>query len=162
MVAALENNVPIAPALSGDPLKALWQQLGLPENDALMKLTADFLTSQFGSQSDDSQQQRKKEVRLRQRFMQLQRENSLLEEQNDLCAAALGACSCWGTDDSCKRCAGQGIPGYFIPDEEAFGYLLLPLFDSRGDLILGLLKNLRQCQPDLAHSEKANHTMWRR
>jgi hypothetical protein len=35
-----------------------------------------------------------------------------LWEANSHVSAALGACVCWGTDGRCRRCGGQGRPGW--------------------------------------------------
>ena len=50
-----------------------------------------------------------------------------LRERCVLLARALGACStCWGTDQSCELCHGDGLPGYGPPDEDLFHEFVAP------------------------------------
>jgi hypothetical protein len=52
---------------------------------------------------------------------------NVLQQRNDLLAAALGACcSCWGQDPQCRLCRGRGRPGFAIPDEQLFREFVLP------------------------------------
>jgi hypothetical protein len=58
---------------------------------------------------------------------ELQQENQVLHERLALLAEALGACPhCWGEDNSCRICYGQGTPGSFIPNREVFAAYVLP------------------------------------
>lgn len=46
---------------------------------------------------------------------------------NDTLAAALGACRyCWGGDDECSACSGEGTPGSSDPDPTLFKQFVLP------------------------------------
>jgi hypothetical protein len=50
-----------------------------------------------------------------------------LRRQNELLAAALGACErCWGSQSECPRCGGDGSPGSRRPDERVFEELVRP------------------------------------
>jgi hypothetical protein len=50
-----------------------------------------------------------------------------LREVNDATAAALGACRvCWGGDEICPVCAGQGRPGASLPDRRLYNELVEP------------------------------------
>jgi|HubBroStandDraft_6_1064221.scaffolds.fasta_scaffold577569_1 hypothetical protein len=66
-------------------------------------------------------------VQLRERLQWAQNEVSALRDREDILAEALGACClCWGEDNQCRACRGRGRPGFAMPDEEAFGELVLP------------------------------------
>lgn len=52
-------------------------------------------------------------------------------DQEVLLAAALGACDCWGLDDACDLCAGEGGPGWADPDEELYEELVAPAVRRR-------------------------------
>ena len=57
----------------------------------------------------------------------LQQELEDLRVANDMFAAAVGACPyCWGGDDECIECAGEGIPGSLPPDLELFNEFVAP------------------------------------
>lgn len=45
--------------------------------------------------------------------------NALID-RNDALAAALGACECWGEDEDCEICRGEGRPGWTLPDRRLF------------------------------------------
>jgi len=50
-----------------------------------------------------------------------------LREVNDTLSSALGACSrCWGGDENCRACGGDGAPGSALPDQRLFNELILP------------------------------------
>lgn len=50
-----------------------------------------------------------------------------LRTVNDTVAAALGACAvCWGGDDECEECFGDGQAGSAVPDRELFEELVVP------------------------------------
>jgi hypothetical protein len=55
--------------------------------------------------------------------------NDLADALDDLdeLAKALGACdACWGRDNRCPICRGDGIAGYFKPDKALFNQMILP------------------------------------
>ena len=49
-----------------------------------------------------------------------------LAERNSALAAALGACDCWGEQDFCDVCHGNGRPGWMLPDRRLFSYFVRP------------------------------------
>jgi hypothetical protein len=55
--------------------------------------------------------------------------NSALEEQNLVLAAALGACSCWGSDPDCALCAGHGCAAWMPPDPTLYDTYVAPAAD---------------------------------
>ena len=60
----------------------------------------------------------------------LQQVNEGLSAHTEMLACALGACpKCWGGDPDCTRCAGEGRPGFFLPDELCFQRYVLPVID---------------------------------
>lgn len=65
--------------------------------------------------------------RLGQEIQQLEGGFQFFLEINDNLAAATGACSeCWGLIETCQACQGDGAPGAFVPDMEAFNHFILP------------------------------------
>ena len=54
--------------------------------------------------------------------------NEALAAHTEMLACALGACpECFGMDPDCTRCAGEGRPGFFLPDELCFQRYVLPV-----------------------------------
>ncbi len=49
-----------------------------------------------------------------------------LLDRNLVLAAALGACDCWGEDDACPTCGGDGSAGWVPPDPELFDEYVAP------------------------------------
>ncbi|MEL6257184.1 MAG: hypothetical protein AAFR87_34635 [Bacteroidota bacterium] len=49
-----------------------------------------------------------------------------LLEKNEMLAAALGACHCWGEQEGCPDCGGEGLAGWKAPDIQLYRYLVLP------------------------------------
>ena len=49
-----------------------------------------------------------------------------LAQRDGKLAAALGACSCWGENNQCEFCDGEGAPGWTTPDRDLFADLILP------------------------------------
>lgn len=45
-------------------------------------------------------------------------------------SSAVGACECWGEDDGCEACQGQGGPGWQPKEEETFALMIAPALDS--------------------------------
>ena len=52
-----------------------------------------------------------------------------LREHNLVVAAALGACECWGLEDECPQCFGDGRSGWLPPDHQLFDEYVRPAFD---------------------------------
>jgi hypothetical protein len=49
-----------------------------------------------------------------------------LLHRNRVMARALGACECWGEDPYCPICAGDGLPGWRVPDERHYSRHIRP------------------------------------
>lgn len=55
------------------------------------------------------------------------RELQELRQRQDVLAAALGACKfCFGNDLVCRICAGEGQPGWRMPDAQLFPKIIVP------------------------------------
>ena len=66
-------------------------------------------------------------------MQRLQEELADLREVNDTWAAATGSCKlCFGGDDACDVCHGQGGPGWRTVHPELFEALILPIFQRGG------------------------------
>lgn len=120
-------------------LEALLKQLGQGNGEPWVQIVADLL----GKMTQNDQPDVKRQLsRLGKTVRRLKRERDLLIERNRTIAFGLGACECWGTDRDCLRCSGLGVPGYFIPEEREFVELVLPLLQSRLELVSSYLKEL--------------------
>jgi hypothetical protein len=76
--------------------------------------------------------------RVRTRVSEMRDELVRLRERVARFAAAVGACAaCWGEDDSCASCGGEGAAGWLDPDPMQFTELVAPavtrLADTNGD-----------------------------
>lgn len=61
-------------------------------------------------------------------FMEMEAELAELRERNDELAAALGCCYiCFGEDEACPVCRGNGYPGAKQPDKMLFKRYVLPV-----------------------------------
>ena len=70
--------------------------------------------------------------RVRARLRELRDELRELRQRNDVLAAALGACAlCWGDDEDCGDCGGEGMPGWQEPDPTLFRELVTPAAERR-------------------------------
>jgi hypothetical protein len=49
-----------------------------------------------------------------------------LVDRDNLLAAALGACVCWGQRAECPICNGAGTPGWALPDEQLYTVYVRP------------------------------------
>ncbi len=49
---------------------------------------------------------------------------------NTVFSSAVGACECWGEDNNCEHCHGNGNPGYFQVDESAFQQYVMPCMEQ--------------------------------
>lgn len=60
----------------------------------------------------------------------LARQNDALRAMLHDIGDALGACgACFGTDETCPDCDGDGAPGTWPPRRDAFEFFLRPVFD---------------------------------
>ena len=65
--------------------------------------------------------------RVRDRVQEMRAELITLRERCEHLADALGACArCWGTEDDCDECGGEGAPGWREPDPQLFRELVEP------------------------------------
>lgn len=72
-------------------------------------------------------------TRLRRLLAQSARHIDMLEDRAASFALAVGACpECFGADDACEICRGDGGPGRSAPDREAFRFFVLPVLDRLG------------------------------
>jgi hypothetical protein len=53
-------------------------------------------------------------------------EDPVPADRNQVVAAALGACPCWGQDPDCRLCAGAGAPGWVMPHRDLFAHYVDP------------------------------------
>lgn len=71
--------------------------------------------------------QRDRVRRVRDRVQEMRAELITLRERCGYLADALGACArCWGSDDDCDECGGEGAPGSREPNPELFRELVEP------------------------------------
>ena len=68
-----------------------------------------------------------KVVQLKKHKAQLLQYLDYFIEVNACFAGAVGACECWGDDPDCEKCRGQGKPGSFAIQEQAFQYYIDPV-----------------------------------
>jgi len=105
----------------------LLDQLGI--SDPRLRMIAEFMRNQSPAQAENVavEERRARLKRVMARYEQLKHENMLLIERNDILAAALGACpDCWGEDQDCETCGGDGAAGAYAPDKDAFVEYVLP------------------------------------
>lgn len=135
----------------GDLLRSLIEQrIG---QDPRLRLFASLLArrdAQAAEQAPAAAVSRsQREARRRETIAELTQELMALRRLNDIFAAALGACRlCWGRDDQCQRCDGQGVIGYFMPDSGLFQQWIEPAMArlSRGPARSQAIPNEeRQC-----------------
>ena len=114
----------------------LIEQMG--SQNPKMQMLAKLLKEQQAVQSQSTKPASKKLVeiikkkeklvrKLKARNHQLMGYMEYLIERNDLLASAVGACpDCWGDDESCNACGGQGRPGAMNVHRDAFNYYIKP------------------------------------
>ncbi len=72
-------------------------------------------------------EQTRRLARLRRKLKILSQETVWLQDLNEALAAALGACPlCWGEDEDCDECDGDGVSGWDEPDAELFAEFVAP------------------------------------
>jgi hypothetical protein len=134
--------------MASPEVAALMDRLG--QADPSMQLVMQLLA---GAQAkDDPERDAAREAerearreRARARLGRLRDEHALLSARNDLVAAALGACPCFGEDADCRFCRGRGAPGSLPPDPAAFADLVEPAVRR-----LGLATPPSQTRPEEA------------
>ena len=58
---------------------------------------------------------------------------NFLVDVNTSVSSAVGACECWGEDNTCKNCHGKGRPGYFEVNPGAFRDYVMPCLEQVAD-----------------------------
>lgn len=65
---------------------------------------------------------------MRRENLRLREVNAGLLAHSELLAGAVGACpECWGEDQDCALCEGDGAPGAFLPEQESFEEFVRPV-----------------------------------
>jgi hypothetical protein len=77
-----------------------------------------------------------------------------LEEQNLVLAAALGACTCWGSDPECAVCAGHGCAAWMPPDPTLYDVYIAPAADQMSDPRASAGAGARPGAPEPSTSEE--------
>lgn len=124
-------------------MEALMQQMAAdnPKLQTLLTLMQQQQAdSDSNAQSPDSEElvyyesgKIKKQARL---IKRLHTELSIAESLIEDLAAGLGACpTCWGHDDQCEECDGEGKPGAFKIDKKSFQTYVLPVIRKNPNLI---------------------------
>ena len=71
-------------------------------------------------------------AKLIQHIRRLQSSHEAMQARLDALAEALGACYCWGEDETCRGCHGKGVPGALPADPDRFDEFVLPLLIRTG------------------------------
>lgn len=122
------------------PLISMLEMMGMNDNPRL-QMIAEMVQKQNAAQLEASMAEEEKKFRRRKLLgrlrkivdenEQLRYENRILMDRIEILAYALGACpECWGDDGQCEVCKGQGRPGRYIPEKEAFDQYVLPVLKS--------------------------------
>lgn len=110
--------------LSGEQLALLQAIMEVSSPPAEPEVAAELIDAEEAERTSASS------VRVRssaERAAEWKRELADLRTVNDTLARALGACAfCWGGDDMCERCAGEGTPGAYPPHPQLFRRLVAP------------------------------------
>lgn len=120
-------------------LTGLLEQIGNsdPQLQQKLQLISTLMNNNNSASENEEELDQRRRIRARKKLQRLYREYEILKERNEDLAAALGACPhCWGENSRCKICHGEGSPGYFTVDEEAFTEYVMPVLEQ-----LGLLKH---------------------
>jgi hypothetical protein len=103
----------------------LLDQLGI--SNPRVKQLAELFAMQAASNGNETEDSQGQLERLREENEALLEQINALSERNAALAAAVGACPCWGEDDTCETCSGEGRPGAFLPDKACFIEFVLPV-----------------------------------
>jgi len=129
MSAPFDQNQAALMALAGD------QAASDPRLAAILQYISQ---AQSAEVADDTDVDHGKSAALRDELRSLRRENRRLRELNDallahteFLAEGIGACPlCWGEDPDCQECGGDGGPGTFVPDRQAFNEFVRPAVET--------------------------------
>lgn len=109
----------------------------LAQKDPKTWLLVQYLNRQEAQEETappNNPEQRRLFIAVREYLERAYEELEQLRERNDRLAAALGACGlCWGEDDRCPVCSGNGKPGALVPDTEQLRRLVLPALQRLRD-----------------------------
>jgi hypothetical protein len=103
----------------------LLDQLGI--SNPRVKQLAELLAMQAGSSDNETETNQELVEQLHEENKALLEQVNALSERNAVLAAAVGACTCWGEDETCEECSGEGRPGTFLPDKAYFTEFVLPV-----------------------------------
>ena len=118
--------VPDCDALVGQ----LLEQFGI-EDAGLRELLTTRMGGSLGAAPDAISP---KERQLAKALKRSERVNAALVAKIEMLACALGACpTCWGNEENCADCEGDGLPGSMLPDPQCFERFVAPLFDQLED-----------------------------
>lgn len=88
--------------------------------------------------------ERYRRKKLQSKIHALMEEAKMMDTLLDELAASLGACpSCWGSDEECGYCVGNGLPGAFSPDKRLFETYVMPVLTKTPWLRQLLIKQLQ-------------------
>lgn len=117
---------------------AMYEDLGLPPKlQALMQLMASTAAADTAPRKTADEEQPIEMVRrdaldrIAEEVEELREVNAVLAAHCEYLARAVGACPvCWGEDQGCETCHGDGGPGAFLPDRRRFGAVVLPALEA--------------------------------
>lgn len=133
-----ENQFQFQPPPTGPVDAGMLEELGLsPKMQALMQLMAGTAAMDSGAGAaarDDApieMVRRDALDRIAEEVEELREVNAVLAAHCEYLARAVGACpECWGEDQGCETCGGDGGPGAFMPDRRRFGTVVLPALNA--------------------------------
>jgi len=75
-------------------------------------------------------------------------------DTDQLLAAALGACQCWGHNAACPSCNGAGVAGWTVPDQQLFVHYVGPAVAAARSAGVGLTTDI---SPSIQSGETNSH-----
>ena len=110
--------------MTNNPLYGQLLEMVLAERPELAQFADLFQSQPEEARTEDA------DARLRRLSATAKRLREELDDSQDLLddlSRALGAChECWGEDNRCPACRGDGQPGFFKPDRQLFDQFILP------------------------------------
>lgn len=91
----------------------------------------DKLKGQLKRLSQQNQQLKQRLSRAGRERRELLEYLDYLLDLNQGFSAAVGACECWGEDEECTTCQGDGTPGWQPRQEEAFAAMVAPALSPK-------------------------------
>jgi hypothetical protein len=115
--------------MSNDLLYDQLLQKVLVENPELAQYAELFKQQTSSSDTSDDTKKRLQKITSIAKQMKGDLDDAL--DRLDELAQALGACEeCWGDNNRCPTCKGDGQPGFFKPDRELFNQFILPVLNK--------------------------------